>query len=202
MHARNSGLNIPTRVARIRLESCTPCGSIGREPTESPRGIPGFSRAICWIAGKRQAGEAVLVVDPGNAALGTAHYSSASQISLRMLSDRVETIDRAFLSAAHRAGRGVSQTRGGGFRGLSAGAWRRRSVAGPGDRPLRRLLHRADAGSGHGSRQGRDRELPGGAVRAARNRGAERRCGSEARSAAARVGRAGGRCSGDGCGAR
>ena len=28
--------------------------------------------------------------------LGTAHYSSASQISLRMLSDRSETIDRAF----------------------------------------------------------------------------------------------------------
>jgi 23S rRNA (cytosine1962-C5)-methyltransferase len=41
-------------------------------------------------------GEAVLVIDPKNAALGTAHYSSASQISLRMLSDRKETIDRAF----------------------------------------------------------------------------------------------------------
>jgi 23S rRNA (cytosine1962-C5)-methyltransferase len=38
----------------------------------------------------------VVVVDPGGAALGTAHYSDASQISLRMLSERVETIDRAF----------------------------------------------------------------------------------------------------------
>ena len=37
-----------------------------------------------------------MVLDPGNAVLGTAHYSSASQISLRMLSDRKEPIDRAF----------------------------------------------------------------------------------------------------------
>jgi len=36
------------------------------------------------------------VVDPSGASLGTAHYSEASQISLRMLSERVETIDRAF----------------------------------------------------------------------------------------------------------
>jgi 23S rRNA (cytosine1962-C5)-methyltransferase len=41
-------------------------------------------------------GEAVLVIDPKSAALGTAHYSSSSQITLRMLSDRPETIDRAF----------------------------------------------------------------------------------------------------------
>jgi 23S rRNA (cytosine1962-C5)-methyltransferase len=46
--------------------------------------------------GEASAGEAVLVVDPGNATLGTAHYSSTSQISLRMLSDRREIIDRAF----------------------------------------------------------------------------------------------------------
>ncbi|MGA2214156.1 MAG: class I SAM-dependent rRNA methyltransferase [Bryobacteraceae bacterium] len=47
--------------------------------------------------GEAEAGEAVVVVGPsGTAALGTAHYSSASQISLRMLSDRKETIDRAF----------------------------------------------------------------------------------------------------------
>ncbi len=41
-------------------------------------------------------GEAVVVVDPSGAALGTAHYSASSQISLRLLSERVETIDRAF----------------------------------------------------------------------------------------------------------
>jgi len=32
----------------------------------------------------------------GNEPLGTAHYSDSSQISLRLLSERVETIDRAF----------------------------------------------------------------------------------------------------------
>ena len=47
--------------------------------------------------GQADGGEAVVVVGPhGNSALGTAHYSEASQISLRLLSERVETIDRAF----------------------------------------------------------------------------------------------------------
>ena len=46
--------------------------------------------------GQASGGEAVVVLDPGGAALGTAHYSDSSQISLRMLADRVETIDRAF----------------------------------------------------------------------------------------------------------
>jgi 23S rRNA (cytosine1962-C5)-methyltransferase len=46
--------------------------------------------------GQAAAGDAVLVIDPGGKPLGTAHYSDASQISLRLLSDRAETIDRAF----------------------------------------------------------------------------------------------------------
>ncbi|MBZ5607883.1 MAG: class I SAM-dependent rRNA methyltransferase [Acidobacteriia bacterium] len=46
--------------------------------------------------GDALAGESVLVVDPKGAALGVAHYSDSSQISLRLLTDRVETIDRAF----------------------------------------------------------------------------------------------------------
>jgi 23S rRNA (cytosine1962-C5)-methyltransferase len=46
--------------------------------------------------GEAVAGEAVVVVDPSGAGVGTAHYSDASQISLRMLSGRPETIDRAF----------------------------------------------------------------------------------------------------------
>jgi len=46
--------------------------------------------------GQAGAGEAVLVVDPQGAALGTAHYSASSQISLRLLSERAETVDRAF----------------------------------------------------------------------------------------------------------
>lgn len=46
--------------------------------------------------GQATAGDAVVVVDPSGTALGTAHFSAASQISLRLLSERVETIDRAF----------------------------------------------------------------------------------------------------------
>ena len=46
--------------------------------------------------GESLRGDAVLVIDPKGAAIGMAHYSDSSQISLRMLADRVETIDRAF----------------------------------------------------------------------------------------------------------
>ena len=46
--------------------------------------------------GQAAAGDAVLVIDPNGKTLGTAHYSHSSQISLRLLSDRAETIDRAF----------------------------------------------------------------------------------------------------------
>jgi 23S rRNA (cytosine1962-C5)-methyltransferase len=46
--------------------------------------------------GEAARGEAVLVVDSKGAALGTAHYSDSSQISLRMLADRAESIDRKF----------------------------------------------------------------------------------------------------------
>jgi 23S rRNA (cytosine1962-C5)-methyltransferase len=46
--------------------------------------------------GQATAGEAVMVTDPSGAALGTAHYSDSSQISLRLLSERAEAIDRAF----------------------------------------------------------------------------------------------------------
>jgi len=46
--------------------------------------------------GQSARGDAVLVIDPNGKTLGTAHYSDSSQISLRLLSDRAETIDRAF----------------------------------------------------------------------------------------------------------
>ncbi len=56
--------------------------------------------------GTAQAGDAVRVVDPKGRTLGTAHYSSTSQITLRMLSSRVEPIDKGFLfrrlAAAHQ----------------------------------------------------------------------------------------------------
>ncbi len=47
--------------------------------------------------GTAEPGDAVRVVDPKGRTLGTAHYSSTSQITLRMLSSRVEPIDRGFL---------------------------------------------------------------------------------------------------------
>src|SRR5436309_2268904 len=41
-------------------------------------------------------GQAVKVLDPRGRPLGTAHYSSTSQIALRMLSPDVEQVDRTF----------------------------------------------------------------------------------------------------------
>ncbi len=46
--------------------------------------------------GQAAAGESVKVVDPKGDLLGVAHYSSASQICLRMLTARVEPVNRAF----------------------------------------------------------------------------------------------------------
>jgi 23S rRNA (cytosine1962-C5)-methyltransferase len=50
-----------------------------------------------------QPGAAVKVADPRGRPLGTAHYSSASQISLRMLSGQVEEIGREFFLRRLRA---------------------------------------------------------------------------------------------------
>jgi 23S rRNA (cytosine1962-C5)-methyltransferase len=50
-----------------------------------------------------QPGAAVRVVDPRGRPLGAAHYSSTSQISLRMLSNKVEPIDRDFYLRRLRA---------------------------------------------------------------------------------------------------
>jgi 23S rRNA (cytosine1962-C5)-methyltransferase len=47
--------------------------------------------------GSARAGDAVRVVDFKGRILGTAHFSSSSQISLRVLSNRVECIDETFL---------------------------------------------------------------------------------------------------------
>ena len=50
-----------------------------------------------------QPGEAVKVADSRGRPLGTAHYSSSSQIALRMLSRQVEAIDRDFYLRRLRA---------------------------------------------------------------------------------------------------
>jgi len=47
--------------------------------------------------GAAQPGDFVKVIDPKGKALGTAHYSSSSQIVLRLLSQHVEPIDEEFI---------------------------------------------------------------------------------------------------------
>lgn len=54
-----------------------------------------FKTDILDAAGAERGG-VVRVTDPTGRTLGTAHYSSTSQIALRMLSARVESVDRAF----------------------------------------------------------------------------------------------------------
>jgi 23S rRNA (cytosine1962-C5)-methyltransferase len=49
--------------------------------------------------GTATAGDAVFVVDPKDRPLGTFHYSSSSQITLRQLSRKQEPIDRSFFVA-------------------------------------------------------------------------------------------------------
>lgn len=49
--------------------------------------------------GTAEGGAAVKVIDPGGHLLGTAHFSAASQIALRLLSRREEEINREFFAA-------------------------------------------------------------------------------------------------------
>jgi len=69
----------------------------------SRRGAERLAAGHLWIyasdvadRGEAQPGDAVKVVDARGRALGTAHYSSSSQICLRLLSTEVEPIDRGF----------------------------------------------------------------------------------------------------------
>lgn len=69
----------------------------------SRRGAGRLASGHLWIyasdvteRGETRPGDAVKVIDPKGRALGTAHYSSSSQICLRLLSTQVEPIDRRF----------------------------------------------------------------------------------------------------------
>ena len=53
-------------------------------------------------------GEAIKVIDPRGRALGVAHYSSTSQIALRMLTNQVYEIDRDFYLERLRAAETIS----------------------------------------------------------------------------------------------
>ncbi|MGI8960259.1 MAG: class I SAM-dependent rRNA methyltransferase [Bryobacteraceae bacterium] len=59
--------------------------------------------------GSAQAGDAVRVIDYKGRILGTAHFSSSSQISLRVLSKHVECIDEGFLLKRIEAARAFRQ---------------------------------------------------------------------------------------------
>ena len=59
-------------------------------------GHPWIFSSDVTVRGEAEPGDAVVVVDPSGRALGTAHYSASSQITLRMLSDRVEPVEHEF----------------------------------------------------------------------------------------------------------
>jgi 23S rRNA (cytosine1962-C5)-methyltransferase len=58
-------------------------------------------------AGAAGPGDAVRVIDPAGRVLGVAHYSSTSQIRLRLLSQRVEAFDRDFIGRRIEAARAL-----------------------------------------------------------------------------------------------
>jgi len=69
----------------------------------SRRGAGRVAAGHLWVyasdvtdRGEARPGDAVKVVDPRGRALGTAHYSSTSQICLRLLNTELEPIDREF----------------------------------------------------------------------------------------------------------
>jgi 23S rRNA (cytosine1962-C5)-methyltransferase len=61
-----------------------------------------FSSDVTDLDGA-QPGDVVTVLDPNGRPLGTAHYSSTSQIALRMLSSKVEQTGREFFLQRLRA---------------------------------------------------------------------------------------------------
>ena len=96
---------------------------VNRRAVERVRsGHPWIFASDVLDRGEAQPGDAVAVVDAAGHALGTAHYSSSSQICLRMLSERLVTVDREFIAD----------------RLVEAAAWRARAVS---DTTAYRLVH-------------------------------------------------------------
>ena len=76
----------------------------------SKRGADRLLSGHLWVfaseledPGQAQGGDAVQVLDPRGRSLGVAHYSSASQISLRILSRQVRPVNRDFFRERLRA---------------------------------------------------------------------------------------------------
>jgi 23S rRNA (cytosine1962-C5)-methyltransferase len=84
----------------------------GTPPTVriSRKGVDRLASGHPWVfssdvqdRGGASPGEAVTVADPRGRPLGTAHYSATSQICLRLLSERVEPVDRSFFAGRLKA---------------------------------------------------------------------------------------------------
>ncbi|HVY93711.1 MAG TPA: class I SAM-dependent rRNA methyltransferase [Bryobacteraceae bacterium] len=74
-------------------------------------GHPWIFRSDVVSAGEAGAGEMVHVLDPRGRFLGQAHYSTASQIALRMLSRSAEPVDLAArIAAAQKFRAGITET--------------------------------------------------------------------------------------------
>ena len=76
-----------------------PVVRVNRKAAERVRsGHPWIFASDVIDRGAAQSGDAVRVIDPKGRNLGTGHYSSTSQIAVRLLSNRIEAIDEAFFS--------------------------------------------------------------------------------------------------------
>ena len=108
--------------------------------------------------GGAQPGEAVKVADPRGRPLGTAHYSSTSQITsapaLAAGRRRSAAISSCAACAPPKQHRRPWSATSDAYRVVHGEA---DLLPGPDRRPLRRLPRRADARPGHGRRQDRDR---------------------------------------------
>lgn len=87
------------------MQDTTPKVTVSRKGEDRiAAGHPWIFASDVTNRGAAQPGDAVHVVNTHGRTLGTAHYSSTSQITLRLLSRKAESIDRAFfLNRFHRA---------------------------------------------------------------------------------------------------
>jgi 23S rRNA (cytosine1962-C5)-methyltransferase len=83
---------------RIECVDAMPSVRVNRRAADRiGSGHPWIFASDVISAGQAGAGDVVRVVDPKGRAVGTAHYSTTSQIALRLLSSRVETVNEKFL---------------------------------------------------------------------------------------------------------
>ena len=68
----------------------------GKAAGRAASGHPWIFSSDVTDAGRAQPGDTVLALGPRERPIGVAHYSSSSQIALRLLSHRVEPVDREF----------------------------------------------------------------------------------------------------------